>query len=111
MKVDDLVICIKTHVSYAGITGAIKGKIYRILGIYKCSCGHHCLDVGIPFPEGFARIKTRCSKCYQRHYWYDTWYMPVTIFRTIDWEDCRDELIDELNEHLEKPEIEKIPQL
>jgi len=105
MIVGDKVVCIKTTISLKGNVGAVKGRLYFIRGIYKCTCGNYAFDVNINTPYDQI-MRTQCFDCKAVHLWPEIWYQNKENFRPVVWDDCRVELINEaLKEETEVEEL------
>ena len=101
MRIGDKVICIRTRTTPKGYSGAIKGKIYTVLGIFNCPCGNFAIDVGIETPYGVI-MRAPCTACGSKHLWPKRWYMNKRDFVPIDWDDCTEVLIYEVLNPIEE---------
>jgi hypothetical protein len=105
MKPGDKVVCIHTN-RHDGMTAVLKGKIYTIINILHCSCGFIAYNVGI-FDPSMIGYQT-CRHCGRKHYTDNIWYQDARRFVSVQWDDCREELINEVLET--KAETIKEPQ-
>lgn len=94
MKPGDRVVCIKSVFTTMGRPGAVKGRIYTIEEIFTCPCGHWSVDIGLRSLPGVIKI-SGCRKC-RFSFHTPIWYHRYDVFRPLDWDDCRDELIEEI---------------
>lgn len=95
MQKGDLVVCIIDYTSARGYKAAIKGKVYKVIGVFNCPCGNSAIDIGIETPRGVI-MRAPCHACGSKHLWPKIWYQPIKNFVPVDWDDCREELIEQV---------------
>jgi len=111
MKTGDKVVCVQTVTTRrAKITGAVKGKIYEVKDILTCSCGNRGFYVGIDIPANIDIFYSTC-RCGKKYLTTRKWWHPERVFVPIIWNDCREELIEEVMETKIEVETIKEPQL
>lgn len=99
MKASEKVVCIKDVRTRKGVLQVSKGTIHTVHSIFTCGCGNTGLDLGI------ASFQYAVCRCGMQHL-TNTLIAPKHHFRPVDWEDCREELIEEAM--VKKIEVEPI---
>lgn len=79
-------VCVKSNY-WKGNPGVIKGCVYVIGNIVKCSCGGISFDVGTPSVTNFVR----CQDCGSLD-GYPAWLQAAFRFRPIEYNSATEEL-------------------